>query len=194
MRGQINTTFGTFQADLFESGLAAQIGANPFIVWCAIKSHSDFNNGICYPGIRCLMQKTGLASSTVQNALKSLQELHLLRSWKKRNRRYYVARERLDVKIGDRTLCTIVIDYVPAIMRKQLSSIKSALESGKTSLPEMADVEIIPGPDFSWDQSKRVLHASIPPAEIAASPPSTHNPYAQRIQELATRANQSVKI
>ena len=43
MLGRINTTFGTYQADLFESGLVAQIGPNSFAVWAAIKGVSSFS-------------------------------------------------------------------------------------------------------------------------------------------------------
>jgi DNA-binding transcriptional regulator YhcF (GntR family) len=131
MQGRINTTFGTYQADLFESGLVAEIGANAFAVWCAIKAHSDFNNGVSWPSIRRLMRQTGLASATVQRALSGLEKSYLLRSTVKGQRRYYVARERLDVKLGDRTLCTIVVDYVPKILRHRLTQIKAALESGE---------------------------------------------------------------
>ena len=37
MLGRINTTFGTYQADLFESGLVAQIGPNS----CAVDAHAE---------------------------------------------------------------------------------------------------------------------------------------------------------
>ena len=51
MLGRINTTFGTYQADLFESGLVAQIGPNSFAVWAAIKAHADFQTGIAWPSV-----------------------------------------------------------------------------------------------------------------------------------------------
>jgi len=192
MQGHINTTFGTYQTDLFESGLVAEIGTNAFAIWCAIKWHSDFNNGVSYPSIRRLMAKTGLASATVQKALKNLEEFHLLRSWVKNRKRYYVARERLDVKIGNRTLCTVVVDYIPATLRKQLHDIKSALETGNANPLSLANAEIIPGPGFSWDAPAGVLRAAIPASEIAANTRNnssdTPNPYEQQINEIAQKA------
>lgn len=197
MQGQINTTFGTFQADLFESGLVAEIGANAFTVWCAIKSHSDFNNGVSWPSIRRLMMLTKLASETVQRALKRLETCHLLRSTVKGKRRYYVARERLEVKLGDRTLCTIVLDYVPTRLKARLKRIEAALQTGETDPCAFADAEIIPGKGFIWDQKNGVLRAAIPTHEI---PPSLDplsdealSPLALRVKQIAQKAKDGTR-
>lgn len=87
-------------------------------------------------------------------------------SGKRSNR--YVARERLDVRLGDRVLCTIVIDYVPSRLRKQLDDISSALRNGKSDPGACAACEIIPGQGFAWDESAGVLRASIPYEQIPA--------------------------
>ena len=165
MQGRINTTFGTYQADLFESGLVAQIGPNSFATWSAIKAHSDYQTGIAWPSIRRLMLLTGLASATVQKCLDTLETSHLLRSEVKNKRRYYVARERLDVSIGSRVLCTIVVDYVPASMRDTLKRVKDALANGGDA-DVFALVDIIPGDGFAWDETAKILRASIPASEI----------------------------
>lgn len=164
MQGRINTTFGTYQADLFESGLVAQIGPNSFATWAAIKSHADYQTGISWPSIRRLMLLTGLASATVQKCLDTLEASHLLRSEVKNKRRYYVARERLDVSIGSRVLCTIVVDYVPASMRDTLKRVKEALAGGDQEV--FALVDIIPGEGFAWDDTAKILRASILASEI----------------------------
>jgi hypothetical protein len=188
MQGQINTTFGRYQADLFESGLVAEIGPSAFSVWCAIKSHSNFNSGISWPSIRRLMLLTGLASATVQTAIARLSSAHLLRSTVKGKRRFYVARERLDVRLGERTLCSIVIDYVPTSLRKRLDQIKGALEEGKSDHAAFADVEIIPGRGFTWDSKANVLRAAIPAVEVpqVADPLSDEalSPLALRVKQI----------
>lgn len=165
MQGQVDTSFETLQRDIFASGMAATIGMNAFGVWIAIKSHADYNTGECWPGIRRLSDLTGLASGTVQKAIHTLMDAKLLRiasagSGKRSNR--YVARERLDVRLGDRVLCTIVIDYVPARLRGQLENIANALKTGEGSPDAFATCEIIPGEGFSWDPSAGVLRANIP--------------------------------
>jgi len=92
MQGRINTSFATYQADLFESGLVAQIGVSSFAVWSAIKAHADYQTGMSWPSIRRLMDLTGLASATVQKCLKTLEASNLLRSEVKGKSRYYLAR------------------------------------------------------------------------------------------------------
>lgn len=190
MQGRINTTFGTYQADLFESGLVAQIGVSAFAVWAAIKAHSDYQTGIAWPSIRRLMLLTGLASATVQKCLDTLEASHLLRSETKNKRRYYVARERLDVSIGSRVLCTIVVDYVPSVMRDKLKRVKDALSTGGDP-DAFAQVDIIPGTGFVWDEKAKILRASIPADEIPE--PETQGQLADVGARIAKRAQKLLK-
>jgi DNA-binding transcriptional MocR family regulator len=195
MQGRIDTTFGTYQRDLFESGLVAEIGPNAFAVWCLIKSHSDFNTGTCYPSFRRLMERTGLASATVQKAVACLEAAHLLRSERKGQRRYYVARERLDVKLGDRALCSIVIDYVPNSLRERLGRIKAALETGESDPEAFARVEILPGKGFVWDPKAGALRAAIRAVDLpeTADPPTDKplSSLAARVAEMGERATRN---
>lgn len=178
LSGQFDTTYHTIQRDMFTSGLAAQIGAAAFAVWNAIKVHADFDDGTAYPSIRTIGEATGLGNATVLRAIETLEGAHLLRKvapgWpsnpakgtKGRSHRY-IARERLDVRLGRRVLCTVVVDYIPTQMQKRLQALKKALVAGQ-DLPEevMAAVEIIPGEGFQWDDKAKVLSAGIPAAEI----------------------------
>lgn len=187
MKGQVDTSFETLQRDIFASGMAATIGMNAFGVWIAIKSHADYNTGECWPGIRRLADLTGLAVGTVQKAIQTLVDAKLLRvvssgSGRRSNR--YVARERLDVKLGERVLCTIVIDYVPARLRGQLDDIANALANGEGSPDAFAACEIIPGDGFIWDAAAGVLRANIPYSQI---PEPAVDPEAARMQTTLER-------
>jgi hypothetical protein len=187
MKGEIDTSFETLQRDLFASGMAASIGMNAFGVWIAIKSHADYNTGECWPGMRRLADLTGLSTGTVQKAIKTLIEARLLRivtSGVGARSTRYVARERLDVRLGDRVLCTIVIDYVPTRLRKQLDDISSALKTGKSDPDTFAACEIIPGTGFTWDESAGVLRAAIHYSEI---PEPKVDPEAARMQSALER-------
>jgi hypothetical protein len=172
MKGEIDTSFETLQRDLFASGMAATIGMNAFGVWIAIKSHADYNTGECWPGMRRLGDLTGLSTGTVQKAVKTLVDAKLLRIVSEgagaRSTRY-IARERLDVRLGERVLCTIVIDYVPMRLRKQLDDISTALKTGKNDPEAFAACEIIPGTGFLWDESEGVLKAQLPFKDIPQS-------------------------
>lgn len=171
MQGEIDTSFTTNQRDLFTSGMAAQIGMNAFGVWLAIKAHSDFNDGEAWPGIRKLAEMTGLGKSTVDRTIQTLIDAKLLRvveTGKGHKTNRYIARERLDVRVGGRVLCTIVVDYVPAILREKLDRIKSALKEGKPDPQAFAEVDIIPGAGFVWNDKEGMLKASIPAADLPA--------------------------
>jgi DNA-binding transcriptional MocR family regulator len=186
MQGKINTSFATYQADLFESGLVAQIGPNAFAVWSAIKAHADFQTGVSWPSIRRLMELTGLASATVQKCLTVLEEHRLLRSEVKNKRRYYLARERLDIHLGSRVICTIVVDYVPASMRVKIGRIKDALATGENDEEAFAACEIIPGSGFVWDDKEKVLRGSLAASEMPSQPESLSD-LARPIVERAKR-------
>jgi DNA-binding transcriptional regulator YhcF (GntR family) len=165
MEGRIDSTFGTFQRDMFESGLVSEIGANCFVIWIAIKTHADFNTGTAWPSIRRIASITGLADKTVQKALKSLQDAHLLKIVKTGNQRQstrYIARERLDVRLGNRLLCRIVMDYVPSQIKANMHRIQETLKSGERNPDAFAQVEIIPGDGFVWNAETGTLQSQIP--------------------------------
>jgi DNA-binding transcriptional regulator YhcF (GntR family) len=171
MEGRIDSTFGTFQRDMFESGLVSEIGANCFVIWIAIKTHADFNTGAAWPSIRRIAEITGLSSMTVQKALKDLQTHHLLKVVKTGNQRQstrYVARERLDVKLGNRLLCRIVMDYVPAKIKQSMHRIQETLKNGERNPEAFSQVEIIPGDGFVWNEKTGTLQAQIPISDIPA--------------------------
>lgn len=172
MKGQINSTFGTFQADMFESGLAAEVGANPFFVWLAIKAHADFQTGEAWPSIRRLAEITGISPMTVQRALEKLENARLLRVTKKGNKKTstrYIARERLDVRLGNKLMCSIVVDYVPSQIRKKLERIKTSLKAGEEDPDLFAQVEIMPGEGFEWDATAGVLRHKIHVSQLPAT-------------------------
>ena len=152
----------------------AQIGPNAFALWSAIKAHADYQTGLAYPSIRRLMELTGLASATVQKCLHTLEDAKLLRSEVKGRSRYYIARERLDISLGSRVLCTVVVDYVPSKLRAQVQAVKEALESGKDDPEVFASVEIIPGAGFTWDASANVLRGTVKASEMPSGASQNH--------------------
>lgn len=171
MEGRIDSTFGTFQRDMFESGLVSEIGANCFVIWIAIKTHADFNTGTAWPSIRRLGEITGLSVNTVQKAIGALETANLLKVIKSGNQRQstrYVARERLDVKLGNRLLCRIVMDYVPARIKATMHTIQETLKSGERNPDAFSQVEIIPGEGFVWNAQTGTLQSQIPIRDIPA--------------------------
>lgn len=149
--------------------MAAEIGMNAFGVWQAIKHHADYESGRAWPGMRRLAELTGLSKNTVLSCVHSLIEHKLLRVVEAGNSRRshtYIARERLDVRIADRVLCTLVLDYIPARLRGQIKDIESGLRKGGKPSELSADIEIIPGPGMTWDPKAGVLRGAIPASQL----------------------------
>lgn len=193
MQGRIDTSFQTLQRDLFASGIAARIGMSAFGVWLAIKSHADYNTGECWPGMRRLADLTGLSLGAVSNCVRTLVEARLLRvlaAGKGKRGNLYVARERLDVRLGDRVLCTIVLDYVPSTMRATLSGIDRALTTGE-ALPEVLSLcEILPGEGFAWDAKNACLRAEISSRDMPpplAEEEALKQPLIERVRAIQQR-------
>lgn len=159
MKWEVNTMFCSYQSDLFYSGMASKLGSNAFFVYAAIKTHVDLNTGECWPSIRHLMEKTGLAKATIQKAVTALETHSMLRVKRGTNRKpnRYVARERLEIKFGAVQICTIVIDYVPTTLKNKLEIVKRGVKTGKFDESFAAEAEIIPAEGFVWDSATRKL-------------------------------------
>lgn len=194
MEGRVDTSFQTLQRDLFSSGLAAKIGMNAFGVWLAIKSHADYNTGKAWPGMRRLSDLTGLSLGLIHRSVQTLVDAHLLRVEKPskggRRGQTYLACERMDVRIGDVVVCTIVLDYVPATLRIRLAKIGEAAKTGELSPEVLAGCIVIPGAGFSWHVEAGVLRgslpvSSLPPPELSEE--QLKQPLVQRVLAIQQR-------
>lgn len=174
MKSTINTSYTTTQQDLFASGLAAQIGMSAFGLWQAIKSHADNDTGEADPGMRRLAQLTGLGLSTVSECVKILEKNKLLRVLEKGKGKAgsrYIARERMDIKVGKTVICTIVIDYAPWHIGQRIQEIGEAVnKQGRVDPDALAECEIIPGPNFRWDTERGLLSGAVRQEELRAQP------------------------
>jgi len=189
-RERLDTSYLSMQRDLFTSGVVARIGVNAFAVWQAIKAHADYQTGVCWPSVRRLMALTGLASRSVQVAITALQEAHMLRVKRHGRRNFYIARERMDLRLGELLICTVVVDYIPASLRETLPRVKALMEgsgqSGEADPAILAQIEILPGAGFVWDG--RSLKRELPMPDLAALATSSEESFTARIQEIQTRA------
>lgn len=173
IEGRIDSSFTTEQRDLFASGIVAEIGVNAYAVWSAIKFFADYNTGHAWPGMRKLGEKLGLSPMTVKRAIDQLEQAHMVRivaSSTRRKGQTYIARERMMVRLGNKTLCTIVIDYVPGALRGKLNRLEQALATGEDDPDAFAEVEIIPGDGFEWDATTRTLKGKAAARDIPRAP------------------------
>lgn len=175
MEGRIDSSFTTEQRDLFASGIVAEIGVNAYAVWHAIKYYADYNTGKAFPGMRTIAAKLGIGVGSVSRAIESLEAAKMLRivqGHSKRRGQTYIARERVSVTVGHMTICTIVIDYVPERLRGQIKRLGESFSTGENDPEAFADVEIIPGEGFVWDEVTKTLRGRI---EAAKLPPPNHS-------------------
>lgn len=201
MKGEIDTSFETLQRDLFASGMAAEIGMNAFGVWLAIKAHSNYQTGVCYPSVRKLADLTGLSTTTVQKSLKTLTEANLLRvesEGKGTRSTRYVARERITVRIGDQVICVIAIDYVPAHLRKRLDSLSEAIRSGSEDEEAFATCDIIPASGFEWNSSTKTLrklisYKDLPSEEVTDLSSELESALTHRVKALQDKSKKRNK-
>jgi DNA-binding transcriptional regulator YhcF (GntR family) len=190
MEGRIDSSFTTEQRDLFASGIVAEIGTNAYAVWHGIKFYADFNTGKAFPGMRKLGEKLGISAPTVMRAIDVLIKAKMLRvvqSHTKRRGQTYIARERMSVTVGSMTLCTIVIDYVPERLRSQVKRISESLKTGEHDPEAFAEVEIIPGDGFEWDEKTKTLRGKIAAAAIPAPSQSAEDYHTQLGREILAR-------
>lgn len=195
MRARIDTSTESVQHDIWASGLAREITPNGLTVWFAIKSHADYNTGVCWPGVRHLSEITGLSTATVSRTVALLESKNLLRVVKGKGRKSstYIARERLDVRLGDKLLCRLVIDYVPSHLRQRLEDIQNALDVGAPLTDAFAACEIIPAEGFVWDAEEGVLKSNIaysdlPAAKLGYEDDELASSLAYRVKQLQSQA------
>lgn len=183
MEGRIDSSFTTEQRDLFASGIVAEIGVSAYAVWHAIKYYADYNTGKAFPGMRTIAAKLGISVGSVSNAIKSLEAARMLRvvqEHTKRRGQTYIARERMSVTVGSTTICTIVIDYVPEKLRGQIKRIGESLKTGEHDPDAFAEVEIIPGDGFVWDEKTKTLKGKVSAASLP-TPNHAADEYHQQI-------------
>jgi len=190
MEGRIDSSFTTEQRDLFASGIVAEIGTNAYAVWHAIKFYADFNTGKAFPGMRTLGEKLGISAPTVMRAIDVLIKAKMLRvvqAHSKRRGQTYIARERMSVTVGSVTLCTIVIDYVPERLRGQIKRLGESFKTGEHDPEAFAEVEIIPGDGFEWDEKTKTLRGRVAAAALPAPTHSADDYHKQIGQEILAR-------
>jgi hypothetical protein len=65
-----------------------------------------------------------------------------------------------------------VIDYVPERLRGQIKRLGESFTTGENDPEAFADVEIIPGEGFVWDEATKTLRGRIAAAKL---PPPNHS-------------------
>ena len=93
----------------------------------------------------------------------------------------------MSVTIGPTTLCTIVIDYVPERLRGQIKRLGESFKTGEHDPEAFAEVEIIPGEGFVWDEATKTLRGRMEAAQMPLPDRSADDYHTQIGRQILAR-------
>jgi DNA-binding transcriptional regulator YhcF (GntR family) len=129
------TWFSLFRA-LFLQGTVAEIGCSAFTLYCAIKAHADFHDGVSIPSQKDLATQTGLSERQIQNSLKVLEQHGLLEKKKEWKRNVYQLREKI---ILDGAVATWT--YLPSGLKQARHELQNFLLTGDAKDAKVIHIE-----------------------------------------------------
>lgn len=118
--------------DQVQSGVMASVGAVPWAVYCAVKSHVGFDTGDSFPSNARIAALVGVSMDTVQRGLKKLAEAGLVTSVKQRGKgtRYSVTEKiPLDDEKGE-LWATAERKYVPLQFQNFVAELQRLATTG----------------------------------------------------------------
>lgn len=128
---QADTTWFHVLRVLLFSGEAARMGGNGFLVYCAIKAHTDFATGASSPGVERLANLTGLSRMQVNREQRKLMELGYLSKSKAGRRNVYRLTEKALIVDGEgKTRAIAEWPYTPSQMEAMRQAVKEAVIDG----------------------------------------------------------------
>lgn len=129
---------------MIESGDAREMGPSPFMVYCVIKSHTNFSTGRAFPSIQTIVDKSGLSKSSVLRALKVLGEFGYLTVEKKGRNNVYRLREKVTMNDGEgRPAAVATWDYLPTSIKAAQAELRNFLLEGKTDGLQVIQIEVL---------------------------------------------------
>jgi DNA-binding transcriptional regulator YhcF (GntR family) len=132
----IDTSFFSLFRQMFLQGTVAKIGSTAFTVYCALKAHADFNDGLSIPSEKEIAEQTGLSERQIQRSLKLLEAEGLVVRKKEWKRNVYRLKEKmLDEKV------VVTWDYLPAAFKKARQELQNYLMTGDTKDAKIIHIE-----------------------------------------------------
>jgi DNA-binding transcriptional ArsR family regulator len=127
---------------MIESGDAAKMGGNAFLLYCVIKAHTNFSTGRAFPGIDTLIEKTGISKSQVLRELKILEDMGYITRAKQGRNNVYTLREKVGISDDHgRPVAAASWDYVPDGVRNAVADLKNVLMTGDLAGAKIVNIE-----------------------------------------------------
>lgn len=123
---------------MIETGEVKEMGPSAYLVYGVIKCYSGGNDGIAFPSLDFIEEKTGLSRATIVKAQKILEERgHLIKDRvpaKNGFRNVYKLREKLAITDTDGNVVAHASwDYISQAMPLAMKELKNALITGDTA-------------------------------------------------------------
>lgn len=116
---------------MFESGDCAEMGGSCFLLWCCLRTFSDFNTGIAYPSIDTLSKLVDQSSRSTSTQLNKLEDLGYIQRYRKSGKNYYRVIDKYQIEemqTGNEET-SVEVPYVPQRFTKGLSALKQFREN-----------------------------------------------------------------
>jgi len=135
------TWFHVFR-HMIESGDAAKMGGSTFLLYCTVKSYTNWSTGRSFPGIELLTEKTGLSKSQVLRCLKTLCDMEYITVEKVGRNNRYTLREKVSIVDSEgRPAATAMWDYLPSTVEAARAELKNFLMSGDATGAKFVNIE-----------------------------------------------------
>ncbi|MDR5839356.1 helix-turn-helix domain-containing protein [Caballeronia sp. LZ034LL] len=139
---QAETTWFHIFRSMMDSGDAAKMGGNAFMIYCIIKGHTNFKTGRAFPGIDTIMEKSGLSKSQVLRELTTLEDMGYITRAKEGRKNVYTLREKIGITDDKgRPVADATWDYVPDGVRGAVAELKHVMMSGDFKGAKIINIE-----------------------------------------------------
>jgi DNA-binding transcriptional regulator YhcF (GntR family) len=114
----------------------AEIGCSAFTLYCAIKAHADFHDGVSIPSQKDLATQTGLSERQIRSSLKVLEKHGLLEKKREWKHNVYQLREKIILEGAVATWT-----YLPSSLKAARHELQNFLLTGDAKDAKIIHIE-----------------------------------------------------
>jgi len=139
---QAETTWFHIFRHMIDSGDAAKMGGSAFLVYCVVKSYTNWSTGRSFPGIELIAEKTQLSKRQVIRCLETLREMEYVTVEKHKRSNQYTLREKVTITDPEgRPAASAMWDYLPSTVEAARAELKNFLMSGDAAGAKIVNIE-----------------------------------------------------
>lgn len=141
MHSAETTWFHVFKS-MIENGDAARMGGTVFLVYCVIKSYTNFKSGASFPSVERIAERSGVSNRQVIRALQTLEENGYLTKNRVGRNNTYTLREKVTMTdTHGRPTAVATWDYLPATVEAARAELRHFILTGDDKSPQVINIE-----------------------------------------------------